>query len=579
MTDERPETTDTPEDQNGGQSNPPGNGQTQLPASPERSQDDYSTGNQASKYRKNWTEADEKWEASEQEKGKKALQDELTDLTRNLNIVNKQINRAGQIHAPRYLLLDKEDYEKRIKEIIKILYGEGHGDTFFFQLLMQRYLVKDTDQQSSDADAQDQLANWFINLTKREKFFAITLSTFNGLKYSDFRQINHLVIKVFLSEDDEEPSDKYFGITDDMLAERVNAEFIFNEDENEELLKFKDDHQPAEIFGLLRRRYRDVLWDLLPILKQIVEENRNWHIRSRAAVAVAEISKVDFGKVRNQVLNLWAGNAKAYIRASTAYPIISLLAQEKHKADIRNLLTDWTSPNWVHPRDKWRYCWSVASVYKHIGSIEEDWAQEWTYQGLKSVAGFDDIRVADSVIHSLVVLSLQGQLNQVLEHLNTWVEEGSRGSSTQSTPQVRCIVAILAFVVLSEIHVGIEDDEDDETNIEIKNLFAIIQQSESVQGDYWRLAVAVGVRAFEFKLADDFFNLIQRWTDYAADSPELQNLPRNLLAEVFINVQARPRERILHRLNRWEKQTRNKQIAEMATSTKAKIKAQVLNSS
>ncbi len=442
-----------------------------------------------------------------------------------------------------------------------------------------------------DAPLQAQVDYWFENelmfedelQTARQKFFTITLSMFNGLKYPDFRDIYDIVLHVMGITTAEKKEKKFhspFGTPDDDLVSKAKATINRSDTGLEEIIQFEDDHYPEAIYDLMRRRYRSILLDLLPALKEVVERHRYWEIRFAAAVAVAEIGKLGFFRMRNEVLEPWASDKRAYVRASAGYPLVRLAEDETFRAGVEDLLADWTDPNWQGPGKTWRYRWTAASILKQIGLIEADWALDWTYSGLKKVAGFDDIRLGDSVIHTLTVLSLQEQLPRVLQTLKEWIEQGSAGSPDEQAPQIRCLVGILAFMVLSEVHIEIateEKKEASELGIQVNNLFELVCQSEAEQGDIWQLVVAVGVRAFEYRLVNDFFDLIARWTEYATDNPTIQNTVRNLLADVFVRVTSNQRERILNRLTRWQRQTRNKLLAEMATSAKEKIKDRVLN--
>ncbi len=144
-------------------------------------------------------------------------------------------------------------------------------------------------------------------------------------------------------------------------------------------------------------------------------------------------------------------------------------------------------------------------------------------------------------------------------------------------------MAILAFMVISEIHIEVSKEEDKESQSDevlgrTENLFDLVRHSEKDKGNLWQMMVAVGVRSFEYRgLADEFFNLVARWTEHCADEPQLQNTVRNLLADVFLIVRPRYRERILNRLNRWERQNKKEHLSQMAKSTKLVIKDRVLN--
>lgn len=373
-----------------------------------------------------------------------------------------------------------------------------------------------------------------------------------------------------------------FFTNDKVLIDKVKAQIVSKN--LEESIEFVEPSYAAAIFDLMRRQHRDILLDLLPVLKQVVERYRYWEIRTRAAVAMAEIGKIAFHRMRNDVLEPWAVSPRPYIRASAGYPLARLAKDDTCRASVIDLLENyWTNPRWHGQGESWRYRWTAASTYKQLGFIQADWVEETIFSGLKRLAGFDDIRIADSVIHTLVVLSLQRELTNTLLALKEWIEEGSAGSKDNNEPQARCIVAILAFMVISEIHIEVSKEEDKENETDeilgrAENLFDLVRQSEKEKGKLWQMMVAVGVRSFEYRgLADEFFNLIVRWTEHCADEPQLQNTVRNLLAEVFLIVRPRYRERILNRLNRWERQNKKEHLSQMANSTKQVIKDRVLN--
>ena len=442
---------------------------------------------------------------------------------------------------------------------------------------------------SADEPLQKHVDHWFEYelKTDRLKFFAITLSMFNGLKYPDFKDVYEIVLQVMdvdesgEEEDEKKPPSRF--TSDYELHTQVKAKVKRSDNGLEEVIIFEDERYVTAIFDLMRRQYRGVLLDLLPALKQIGERYRYWEVRHRAAVAVAEISKIGFHRARSQVLEPWARHSRDYVRAAVGYPLARLAEDDVSRQAVEELLDDWIDRLRNNPKE-WRYCWTAASTFKHIGIIEtngDDWAINWACRGLKKIAGFDDIRLADSVIHSLVVLSLQGQLERVLLTIKEWIEEGSAGSKQDLEPETRCIVGILAFMVLSEIHIELATEEEweeaKEAGVEVGNLFDLVCQSEADRGEYWQLMIAVGVRAFENRLADAFFNLVERWTKYAADEPCLQNTVRNLLAEVFVQIRPLRRDHILNRLARWEKYSKDEYLVAMAVSAKEKIKDKVLD--
>jgi len=427
----------------------------------------------------------------------------------------------------------------------------------------------------ADAELQVKVDFWFQHelKTDREKLFAVLLSIFDGIKYPDFRDIYELIIdNLGIEKDDEKPRSP-FMTADDELIEKVQAQTQYDHSLLEETITFKNEQYPDAIFTTLRKRHRGLLLDLLPALKLIVERYRYWEIRYRAALAIAEIGKLGFQRVRTLVLEAWADDERDYVRASVGYPLAWLALDNNSRKAVQAVVADWIALHGRNSSESWRYCWTVASVCRDIGLIDEEWAQQWAYADLRTTAGFDDIRIADAVIHSLVVLSLQGQLEKVLLTIKGWIEQGNARSADDIAPEVRCIVGILAFLALSEIHVELATEEPTEAKaagVQVGNLFQLVCQSETEAGIYWQLVIAVGIRAFEFRMADEFFNLIEGWTRYAADDPAFQVTVLNLLVAVFAKVRPRQREHILNRLSRWQ-QRKDEKLAQMAACAKRKI--------
>lgn len=430
---------------------------------------------------------------------------------------------------------------------------------------------------SADAPLQDQVDHWFqYGLeTDREKLFAVLLSIFDGIRYPDFRDIYELIIDKLKIEAEDEKVRSPFVTADDKLIKKVEAQTQYDSQILEETITFKDKQYPDAIFTTLRKLHRGLLLDLLPSLKLIVERYRYWEVRYRAALAIAEIGKLGFQRVRTMVLEAWANDERDYVRASVGYPLALLALDNNSRKAVQEVMADWTDIHWHDSGEAWRYRWTAASVCKQLGSLDEAWAQQWAYTDLRTIAGFDDIRIADAVIHSLVVLSLQGQLEKVLLAIKEWIEQGNARSANDAAPEVRCIVGILAFLALSEIHVELATEERAEVEaigVQVGNLFDLVCQSEAQNGNYWQIVVAVGIRAFEFRLTNDFFNLIEDWTRYAADNPAFQETVRHLVVAVFGKARPHQREHIFNRLSRWEQQRKDEKLAKMAASAKQMIK-------
>ena len=428
-----------------------------------------------------------------------------------------------------------------------------------------------------DALSQEKINEWFANkqTTDRDKFFAITLSIFDGLKYPDFRSVYEIILHVMnVTETEEEKNSRsLFDIADEDLIESLNVEIVRTDDGLEEIIRFKKEGYATAIFDLMRRRYRRIFLDLLFALKQVVEKHHYWEIRYRAAVAVAEIGKLGFYQMRSQVLEPWARDKRGYVRAAVGYPLAQLVRDKQYQAGVKELLNDWIK----NDSDDATHCrWTAASAYKQIGLIGTDWAKEWAYLGLKEIASFDD--TSAPVIHSLVVLSLQGQLESVLYALKGWMEQEDDDNEDVDTARNRHIVAVLTLWLLSEIYIEVADDQEETSEIGTENnLFSLIQQSQANDGMVWRLAVSLGVRAFEHNQNNSFFALIARWSSYAAKNGSWRDTLSDLLVGIFVKTDVPlDREYIWNTLKLWANQKDEKSLAHLGNLTRVKIKRRVL---
>jgi hypothetical protein len=403
------------------------------------------------------------------------------------------------------------------------------------------------------------LSHWFYYQldNDRERLFAITLSLFNGLRYAYVKSIYDTILEKLNKEEEGETEElaKYisrFPGPENDLINKIKAEIKYSAKDLEETVQFKESEYETLVFDLMCRRHRDILFDLLPILKEIVENSRYLIVRFYAALAVAKIGKLDFWWVRSNVLGPWANDQRDYVRATVGYSLAYLAQDKGSRPIVEDLLAEWADPKWRESMERWRYRWTVASVCKEIGMIKEGWAIEWAYRGLKEVAGFDDNRIADSVIHTLIFLGLQGQLPNVLATLKGWIEEGGdKRNKKVEAPQVRCVVAILAFINLTKLYIELMSDGKEkvvQTGPQVDDLFQIIRQSKAENGSVWQLVVTVGVQSFEYperRLYDAFFDLIARWTKYATDDLPLQGIIVDLLVEIYSQIKLSRKRHIL----------------------------------
>ncbi len=430
-----------------------------------------------------------------------------------------------------------------------------------------------------DAPKIDQVRHWFEELPDdRRRCYALTLAIFNGVKFSDYTSLREKIAAGLgvRPGKDEPPPSPFARATGEEIDGKV--EMIRDGDQPDLIIRFKDEEYVAALFELLRRPdgYPDVALRLLRLLRDIGIEFHAWEIRVRAAEAAADLGQLTFHYLRREVLDVWAGDERTYVRATAGYPLRRLAEGDVCRDQTLALLGEWSRPGRDLPGPEWRYRWAAASAYKQIGNIDQPWASPAAINGLRELAGNGHIAVVNAVIHSLLVHSLSGrtQMNNVLLALKQWIEEGSRGDRRNPAPQNRCLTGILALMLIADVHLALAANVRDGniTDVPSANLFDLVREGEINRGDFWQLMIAAGVRSFEFQKIPGFFWLIERWSEYIADDAALSGTIVRLIVDVYQALQPdKYRPRLFTRLERWERQTKNRDLSACATRAREKI--------
>lgn len=411
-----------------------------------------------------------------------------------------------------------------------------------------------------------EVRNWFENelSSDEEKLFAFTLSIFSGIPYVTFISIyKTILVNLDLSEGKENKQPNLFK-KDDILLNTAKAK-IFHDEENGETIAFKKDYYSYILFDILCQDYSRLLYEILSTLKKIVEEFNNWEIRSRTAWAIAKVAQINFSYVRDGILTPWANHQEPQVRATASYILAILFNENQHRQAVTRFIDYWSS------QKGWRYRWTAASSLKYIDTeIEHESTIKWIGDNLKSLAKFDDIRVADAVIGTILVL-YQKHPTETLHFLKEWLQ-GKQSTEYDDEFTTSITIAVLAFIAIASIEPNLPESNHNKSSI-----LSLIQKDEKNHGEIWELAVLSGIRAFEIKLYESFWDLLVSWIENASNDVDLQDTLGNLIAEIFLNVQPRYKERILNEIRKWER-SKDNYLENFSTSTYSLLKHKVNNS-
>lgn len=415
-----------------------------------------------------------------------------------------------------------------------------------------------------------EVERWFRQdlSTDRERYFAMALSLFNGLKWADFWDIYQAILesKELLAGEDEKRGASLFKQTDEELIAKARACIVREEDRAAEVVEFKDTNYPKVVLDFLRSKYRPRLVELLPGLGKL-GEHPYWEIRARAAYAVAEIGKLDFYRVRGQVLEVWAQDERSYVRAAVGYAASRLIKDEVADTEVRKMLDEWADPK---ESRGWKFRWAAAAAHKQVGLDNPDVA----LSGLKLVARNDDLRVADAVIYALLVISFDDKLEAVLRALKEWLDEDD---DSKKEPNVVPLVATLAFLTLGNAYTGLAEHEPDEGEEKEDNTLLALLAAD-VEGTWRAVVMAALSRALKYKLADEAFDVFKGWARQAQDSETRSAAVRDLIADWYMTLWQDQHQigmtSTWNRLRSWARDE-DKAVKEAAQVTLAEIKRRV----
>jgi len=400
-----------------------------------------------------------------------------------------------------------------------------------------------------DQEALPEIERWFRHdlETIREKYFVIILSLFQGLKCADLWELYQDVIRYqgLAPENKAEREALLFGETDEELLARARARIVRKEEHVAEIVEFENPDYARAVLELLRQKYWSRVLELLPWFGKLGEEPY-WEVRARAAYAVAEVAKLDFGWARHQVLEVWARDERAHVRAAVGYTASRLIEDQVGADRVREMLHQWANPESTRG---WRYRWAAAAAYKQIGQSHPDIA----FQGLELAARNDDIRVADAVVYALLVISLDDKLKEVLCALQGWLDQDpGRKKDSNSVP----LVATLAFLALGNAHTGLASKPAEGEGEEKEDAFLSLLASDA-SGECQQVVRSALHRALEYRLLDDALAILESWACESETNESRLWAIRDLLAGWYMELWAKKHEiglnRVLNELKRWAK--------------------------
>jgi len=256
----------------------------------------------------------------------------------------------------------------------------------------------------------------------------LSLAVFNGANYQAVVEADeHLqsLIKPPPAEDEPPGTDSIFGSTRSQRVREACAHLVQGYEEAEfgrspvELIVLDNPtFQPAVLhytwheYDRLRRPLLDWLRDL--------GFHPSFDVRARAAAAVGELSKYNFGYIRGEVLLPWANHQNSRARAAAALALGIPVWEGEFAPQVLGLLHHWATL-----RNNWRLCWTAAAAYGGLVGLR---FPDTALRDFHTIAQAEDLRLFRVLSRSVANLFEAGRLVpdyylKVLDALVAWIAD------------------------------------------------------------------------------------------------------------------------------------------------------------
>jgi hypothetical protein len=256
----------------------------------------------------------------------------------------------------------------------------------------------------------------------------------------------------------------------------------------------------------------------------------SFDMRMRAAAAVGELSKHDFGYIRREILIPWGTHPDCAVRALASFAL-GIPAWESEKAPlVLGLLHHWSTLN------NWRLCWTAAAAYGGLVGLR---FPEAALRDLYRIAQSGDLRLLGVLMQSISNLFNAGEIvseyrKKVLDSLVEW---------TEKPKDIAGHTGVFVFLHLADTALIESDPEGDPW----PTLLWLIRQDESQASKVlalWRQALNLkNTRSAAFSTLRNWLKAVEQ------DSRLYENLAW-LFQEIIYQGPEREAERLIHYLRR-----------------------------
>jgi hypothetical protein len=400
-----------------------------------------------------------------------------------------------------------------------------------------------------EARALQKIESWFETHTELEKrTFMISLAILNGASYQSVIKADEnlqSLITSKLSEGENASNNDLFGVTRSQRVKEILAHFEQGFEETEfgrspvELLFFDNPTFQPAILQHIWREYDRLRKFLVDWLKDLIF-NANYNVRARVAAAVGELSKYNFGYIKEEILFPWANHQNVHARAAAAFALGIPVWEGEFAPQVLGLLHHWSTL-----RNNWRLSWTAAAAYGGLVGLRYP---DTALRDLYNIAKAEDLRLFGVLNRSIINLFSSGQLageyyEKVLTALKEWI--------SNSKSKIISLTSALIFLNIASTakSEGIPDVEEWPAI-----LYLVDEELETQINDriYFHNIVTLWRHALNTKASrKSALETIRQLLKTTDDDERLYPAMRAIILEIVKQGASREKERLNFYLNRW----------------------------
>ena len=399
------------------------------------------------------------------------------------------------------------------------------------------------------AHARQQVEAWFEAHTDlEERTFMLSVAVLNGANYQAVVEADERLqslIKPPSAEGELPVTDLVFGRTRSQWVKTVCAHPVQGYEEAEfgrspvELIVLDNPtFQPAVLhhawheYDRLRRPMLDWLRDM--------GFHPGFDVRTRAAAAVGELSKYNFGCIRREVLLPWANNQDSRARAAAALALGIPAWEGEFAPQVLGLLHHWSTL-----RNNWRLCWTAAATYGGLAGLR---FPDTALRDFHTIAQAEDLRLFRVLSRSVANLFEAGRLVsdyylKVLDALIAWT----------ANPKAK-IVTLTGLLIFLELALEAKIEADPEGRV-WPTLLWLARENEVYQDRVISLCChALNTKAARRRALE----VLRQWLLIVDDDTRLYPAVEQIIIVLATQGTNRERERLRFYLDRWASHPKEK---------------------